>query len=65
MAVVVRRCVAGWMSALLRSTRAVCSGELSLPYGMSVVVVVVERSCTEGWLSALLRSTAGLSVVVS
>ena len=53
------------MSALLRSTRAVCSGELSLPYGMSVVVVVVERSCTEGWLSALLRSTAGLSVVVS
>ena len=58
--------MSGWMSALLRSTRAVCSGELSLLYGMSVVVVVVvERSCTEGWLCALLRSTAGLSVVVS
>ena len=28
--------MAGWMSASLRSTRAVCSGELSLPSSMSV-----------------------------
>ena len=33
------------MGALLKSTRAVCSGELSLLSSMSVVVVVVVRRC--------------------
>ena len=35
--VVVRRCTAGWMIALVTFTRAVCSGELSLLSSMSVV----------------------------